>query len=103
MTITAAYSQEFGSETAYVMKGNLRETILVRSDRSTSEASGPAAIFYVSGKCYAEYFEPNSGFPPGTMFYEVVTSGCPASFEFKSLVLTAPYEGPKIEKRVARS
>ena len=103
MTITSAYSQEFGSETEYVMKGNLRETILVRSDRSTSEASGPAAIFYVSGKCYAEYFEPNSGFPPGTMFYEVVTSGCPASFEFKSLVLTAPYEGPKIEKRVARS
>jgi predicted small lipoprotein YifL len=103
MTITAAYAQEFGSETAYVMTGNLKETLLVLSSGSTSAVSGPVGIFYVSPRCYAEYFEPDSGgFPGGTMFYEVVTSDCPTGFDFDSLVLTAPYEGPKIEKRAAR-
>ncbi len=102
MTITSAYSQEFGYETAYVMTGNLRETRLVLSSGDTAVVSGPAAIFYVSGLCYAEYFEPDSGFAGGAMFYEVVTSGCPAGFDFDSLVLTAPYEGPTLEKRAAR-
>jgi len=32
------------------------------------------------------------------MFYEVVTSDCPTGFDFDSLVLTAPYEGPKMKK-----
>jgi hypothetical protein len=84
------------------MTGNLKETRLVLSSGSTSAVSGPAAIFYVSKQCYAEFFEPDAGFPGGTMFYEVVTSDCPAGFDFEPLVLTAPYEGPKIEKRAAR-
>jgi hypothetical protein len=37
------------------------------------------------------------------MFFEVVTTGCPTGFDYKSLIHTAAYEGTPIQKRAAKN
>lgn len=102
MEITGADSTELGLTTVYSMIGELTEAKLIGSNGSVNLYSGPAAIFYANKDCYGEYFEPDSGFPGGSVFFEVVSSGCPSGLDLESLVLTDPYEGPILEKRSAK-
>ena len=96
-------SPVYGETVCYVMEGELARTDLIDSDGSISSYSGPASIFSCSRECYAEYFEPDGGYPGRSMFFEVVTTGCPAGFDHTSLIRTSPYEGAPIQKRAAKN
>lgn len=101
MTITDFSTVVASGVTGYIMKGTLRSQKVIQTDQSVSTLSSATAIFYFSSSCYAEFFEPTSGFPGGSVFYELVKTSCPAGFSPDSLPLLSAYAGPTIVKRVA--
>ena len=101
MTITEFSTVVASGVTGYVMKGTLRSQKVIQTDQSVSTLSSATAIFYFSSSCYAEFFEPSSGFAAGSVFYELVKTGCPQGFSPDSLPLLSAYAGPTITKRVA--
>ena len=103
LNVRSYSSTVYGETVCYVMEGELAQTDLIDSDGSISSYSGPASIFSCSPECYAEYFEPDGGYPGLSMFFEVVTTGCPAGFDHTSLIRTSPYEGAPIQKRAAKN
>lgn len=101
MTITDFSTVVASGVTGYIMKGTLRSQKVIQTDQSVSTLSSATAIFYFSSSCYAEFFEPSSGFPGGSVFYELVKTSCPAGFSPDSLPLLSAYAGPTIVKKVA--
>jgi len=99
LTITESYSKVTGGQTCYVMSGNLRNQMVIQTNQSVVSKSGPAAIFYCSSQCYAEFFEPTAAFPGQSVYLEKVTQRCPAGFNPNSLPLLPAYAGPDIGKR----
>ena len=101
MTITDFSTVVASGVTGYIMKGTLRSQKVIQTDQSVSTLSSATAIFYFNSSCYAEFFEPASGFAGGSVFYELVKTGCPQGFSPDSLPLLSAYAGPTITKRVA--
>jgi hypothetical protein len=103
LSVSTYSSALYGKDVCYVMEGELAQTELINSNGSVSKSSGPASIFSCSPECYAEYFEPDGGYPGRAMFFEVVTTRCPTGFDYQSLIRTAAYEGTPIQKRAAKN
>ena len=99
LSVSSYSSALYENVSCYVMEGELAPTELLVSNGSLSQVSGMASIFSCSPKCYAEFFEPDGDYPGGVMFFEVFTNGCPAGFDYTSLIRTAAYEGTPIPKR----
>jgi hypothetical protein len=99
LSVSAYSSALYENVSCYVMEGELAPTELLISNGSLSKFSGLASMFSCSSTCYAEYFEPDGDYPGGVMFFEVITTGCPAGFDYTSLIRTAVYEGTPIPKR----
>jgi hypothetical protein len=102
MTITASSTVRASGTQCSVMQGTLRDQSVINTDQSVTKSSANTAIFYCQPQCYAEFFEPTGRFPGRSVYYELVTSRCPAGFNPNSLPLFAPYQGPALGKRAAK-
>ena len=102
MTITASSTVRASGTQCSVMQGTLRDQSVINTDQSVTKSSANTAIFYCQPQCYAEFFEPTGRFPGRSVYYELVTSRCPAGFNPNALPLFAPYQGPALGKRAAK-
>jgi hypothetical protein len=102
MSITASSTVTASGTQCSVMEGTLRDQDVINTDQSVTKSSANTAIFYCEPQCYAEFFEPTGRFPGGSVYYELVTSRCPAGFNPNALPLFAPYGGPNLGKRAAK-
>lgn len=102
MTITASSTVKASGTECSVMQGTLRDQSVINTDQSVTKSSANTAIFYCEPLCYAEFFEPTGNFPGRSVYYERVTSRCPAGFNPNSLPLFTPYLGPNLGKRAAK-
>jgi hypothetical protein len=99
MTITASSSSVASGQTCYVMSGTLTGQKVIQTDQSVVTTSGPVGIFYCNPQCYAEFFEPTTKFPGGSVYLEKVTRNCPTGFNSSGVQTLAAYAGPNIGKR----
>ena len=93
------------STTCHIMEGDLiNQRVLSKYGAVRTISSKNGAIFYCSSHCYAEFFEPepNREYRGPVLFYELVTSSCPAGFFPHDLALFEPYAGPELMKKSAR-
>ena len=102
MTITASSTVRASGTQCSVMQGTLRDQSVINTDQSVTKSSANTAIFYCQPQCYADFFEPTGRFPGRSVYYELVTSRCPAGFNPNSLSLFAPFQGPALGKRAAK-
>jgi hypothetical protein len=102
LTITKSSAVDASGMKCYVMEGDLRNQQVIQTDLSVKSISGPTAVFYCDPACYAEFFEPATRFPGGSVYYELVTTRCPSGFNPQSLPLLAGYAGPNLGKMAAK-
>ena len=102
LTITTSSTVDASGVKCYVMQGDLRNQQVIQTDQSVKSTSGSTAIFYCDPACYAEFFEPTTRFPGGSVYYELVTTRCPSGFNPQSLPLLSGYAGPNLGKMAAK-
>ncbi|MFZ4487115.1 MAG: hypothetical protein ACOYO9_11055, partial [Candidatus Nanopelagicales bacterium] len=102
LAITKSSTVDASGMKCYVMEGDLRNQQVIQTDQSVKSISGSTAVFYCDPACYAEFFEPATRFPGGSVYYELVTTRCPSGFNPQALPLLAGYAGPNLGKMAAK-